>query len=365
MNILIDLTSLADNFSGIERYAACLALEMIKDINHLYILIFKEEIHYMFKTIYKQKNIKIYILKRCNKLFFNQVRLPIEIYKHKADYYLFLAFPVPVILFKKNMVSTIHDICCWDCPETMTKMSKWYFRISNRIAIIKCKSIITISRFSKRRIQEYLNYNENKIWLVYCGIDEKFRSYKQIAINNKLIHDKYNLPEQYILSLSTLEPRKNLKLLIDAYRDLYNENKICIPLVLAGRQGWKMDEFFKNIKIEEEVKKNIYFTGFIDDDDLPAVYADAELFVFPSLYEGFGMPPLEALACGTKVLVSDSSSMPEVLGDEAVYFKNGNKKDLKDKLEKNIKNKTKLNTKLNTKFNWKTEANKILEYMYR
>lgn len=171
MKICIDLTSLADNFSGIERYAACISMELIKQHHEEYVLIFKNKIHPMFEEIGNEKNVQCIVLSGKNKLLFNQLVLPWAIHKIKADCYLFMAFPVPILSFKKNMISTIHDICCWDCPETMNGMSKWYFRISHRLAIKKCKAIITISEFSKKRIHEKLKYPEEKIWLIYCGID--------------------------------------------------------------------------------------------------------------------------------------------------------------------------------------------------
>ena len=362
MRILIDLTSLADNFSGIERYAACLAKEMIKDESIEFVLLFKNEVHPMFKN--EINNTKKVVIHGCNKLIFNQVRLPSIIYKIKADYYLFLAFPVPVLLFKKNMISTIHDICCWDCPETMNGLSKWYFRISNRIALKKCKAIITISEFSKQRIVNKLKYDKNKVWLIYCGVDNKFLDYKKSVDSTIRVREKYELPNNYILSLSTLEPRKNLELLIKVYTSLIIDGKINVPLVLAGRKGWKMDEVLS--EIDEIVREKILFTGFVEDEDLPAVYGNADLFVFPSMYEGFGMPPLEALACGTKVLSSNSTSLPEVLGDASIYFENMNFDSLYESLSKcNVDvEKSVMNNQVQ-KYSWGIEARKLIEYMRR
>ena len=366
MKILIDLTSLADNFSGIERFAACLASEMIKNRNHNFILLFKESIHPIFVGYKDSDNVRIVVLPRCNKLFFYQLRLPVEIYKYKADAYLFLAFPVPVFLFRKNMISTIHDICCWDCPETMNGMSKWYFRLSHRIAVLKCKRIITISQFSKRRIVERLRYNEDNVWTIYCGVDDTFSCYKPDGLDFDVLK-KYNLPKEYILSLSTLEPRKNLKLLIRAYEKIVRNNDAFIPLVLAGRKGWKIDELLSNI--DPQVLEKIIFTGFINDEDLPVVYSNASLFVFPSMYEGFGIPPLEALACGARVLSSDASSLPEVLEQSAYYFKSNNDLDLEEKmvylLEKNSKEKIdgEIISRQLQKFKWKNEADKLLQFL--
>ena len=365
MKICIDLTSLADNLSGIERYAACLSLELIKYIENEYILLFKDEVHPLFRQYAWKKNISFEVIKSCNKLIFNQIKLPFRIHKIRADWYLFLAFPVPILTFKKNMVSTIHDICCWDCPETMNGMSKWYFRISHRIAIKKCKAIMTISEFSKRRIHEKLKYPNEKIWLIYCGIDQNdFKVHPERLVS---IREKYGLPDEYILSLSTLEPRKNIQLLIRAYGLLLSSNKERLPkLVLAGRKGWKMDEFLQSI--DSIIKQNIIFTGFVDDDDLPDVYGNACLFVFPSLYEGFGMPPLEAMACGTPVLSSDSTSLPEVLGNAANYFKSENEESLYNELKKICNRITPNNSSVKLeeqvgKFNWKSEAEKLLTYM--
>lgn len=363
MKILIDLTSLADNFSGIERYAACLTEEMIAETSYSFILIFKNEVHSMFKKYVNNKNIEMKVIPGCNKLLFNQIKLPFAIQKCKADCYLFMAFPVPILLLKKNMISTIHDICCWDCPETMNGLSNWYFIISHRIALLKCKNIITISKFSKNRIANKLRYSKDKIWLIYCGIDKKFLMYKNNTEKYLIVKEKYRLPNKYLLSLSTLEPRKNIKLLVKAYCELVEENKIDYPLVLAGRKGWKMDSLLD--EIPNKIKNNILFTGFIDDDDLAFVYGNAELFIFPSMYEGFGMPPLEAIACGTRVLSSDSSSLPEILGKSSLYFKNNNIDDLKKQLLFALKNKDCICRKEKeeqiSKFVWKSEAYKLLD----
>lgn len=173
---------------------------------------------------------------------------------------------------------------------------------------------------------------------------------------------KYNLPNEYILSLSTLEPKKNIGLLIEAYSQLVTNENFDISLVLAGRKGWKIDEDLS--AIDKKVKDRIIFTGFIDDNDLPAVYGNAKLFVFPSLYEGFGMPPLEVLACGTKVLSSDSTSLPEVLGNCAHHFRNNNANELKEQIKscmvEYFSNEKQIKEWVNH-YNWNREPNRIRE----
>lgn len=331
MKILIDLTAIYDRYSGIERYAASLALEMIKDKEHQYILIFKNQVHPLFQEKISQSNVTGVIIKGKNKLVFNQLLLPWKLGKIQADRYLFLAFPVPVFFFKRNIISTMHDISCWDCPATMKWLSKWYFRISHRIAMLKCKAIVTISDFSEKRIVEKLHYPKEKIWKIYCGVDRLFLEHQKNPIAWEKKKQNYHLPEKYLLSLSTLEPRKNLDLLLKAYSGLVLDGKTELPLVLAGRMGWKMEHFLDSIN--EAVRKKIYITGFIKEEELPHLYAGAVAFIFPSKYEGFGLPPLEAMACKTPVLSSDAASMPEVLGEAAVYFKSNDVENLKDKIQ--------------------------------
>ncbi len=368
MKILIDLTPLADHLSGIERYAACLTLEMMNNTNNSYILIFKKNVHFLFQKWIKNERIEMVVLSECNKLLFNQIKLPFEIYKHKADCYLFMAFPVPVLLFKKNMVSTIHDIGCWDCPETMTTLSKWYFRISFRVAVLKCKMITTVSDFSKERIITKLKCHQKKIFVIHSAVDKKFLQAKTMPSAVNTIKKKYKLPESYFLSLSTLEPRKNLRLLIEAYQKLVVERGCNIPLVLAGRKGWKIDKLLDGI--DEQVKGQIFFTGFIEDDDLPIVYGNANLFIFPSLYEGFGLPPLEAMACGVPVLSSDAASMPEILGDAAFYFHSGDVNSLSEKMqemmnmtEEKCAQMIECGLEQAKKFTWEKSAQKLIDML--
>lgn len=364
MKILIDLTAIYDRFSGIERYAASLALEMIKHREHHFVLIFKNQVHPMFQEKISQSNVTGVVIRGKNKLIFNQILLPLKLWGIQADRYLFLAFPVPVLFFKRNIISTIHDISCWDCPDTMKRLSKWYFRISHRIAMLKCKAIVTISDFSEKRIVEKLHYPKEKIWKIYCGVDRVFlEHHKDSAVMEKMRED-YHLPEHYILSLSTLEPRKNLDLLLKAYNELVLKGETELPLVLAGRMGWKMENFLDSVN--ETVRKKIYITGFVKEEELPYLYEGAVVFIFPSKYEGFGLPPLEAMACGTPVLSSNAASMPEILEEAAIYFESGDMENLNDKIrslgdiDTDARDQMVVRGKMQAeKYSWEKEAEKL------
>ncbi|MCD7766900.1 MAG: glycosyltransferase family 4 protein [Lachnospiraceae bacterium] len=361
MIIAMDLTSLDDNFTGIERYALNMALELIKAADgDSFELIFKNQIFPDFKQYESQDNIHFHILPGCSKLLFNQWRLPRFLNRLNADYYLFFAFPMPVLLHKKHVLSTIHDLGCWDCPETMKTQMVWYFRLSYRWAVRHAERTITVSEFSKSRIQQILHVPEEKILVTYNGVCGKFlteEGKRQTSVSEDFA-EKYHLPDEYMLCLSTLEPRKNMTLLLNAYLDLYRQGKIRTKLVLAGRRGWKIDELLRKVGVAEPVNSSdiasdatdatgiseatdasdtadatdaipVTITGFVDDDDLPEVYRMAKYFVFPSIYEGFGIPPLEAMSQGVPVISSDAASMPEVLGDAPVYFKSQDEEDLK------------------------------------
>lgn len=358
MIICIDLTALADNFSGIERFTENIALNLIQEnINDQFILIFKREIFKTFLPYKENRNVKIYILKEKNKLWFSQISLPLFLYSIQADKWLFMAFPSPLIFFRKGMISAIHDISCWDCPETMTITSKLFFRTLFRKSSIYDYKIITVSEFSKQRIQEKLHILENKISVIYNGINNSAYKYKTDKLEIKHIREKYTLPEHYILCLSTLEPRKNMRLLIDACCDLWKSKELKVNLVLAGRKGWKIENLLANV--DDFSRNKIFISGFIDDQDLSTIYHHAEVFVFPSKYEGFGIPPLEALAAGTSVICSNSSSLPEILGNAVTYFNNNDLDDLKRKLIDFFKNNNKKTENLPRNYNWKLSAQKL------
>lgn len=331
MNFLFDLTAIYDHLTGIERYSINISRNIIK--NHPennYTLIFKNEIHESFKDLCDQKNVEVVILKSCQKFLFIQWRLMRCLYKKKADKYIFLAFTSPWLFRRKGIINTIHDISAWDCPGTRKWYLVWLSRIGIRNAVKVSERIITVSNFSKKRIMEKLNVDENRISVIYNGISSNFLNFDRSL--KKKVEEKYSLPSKYLLCLSTLEPRKNMKLLIDSYLELKEQNKIDYSLVLAGRKGWKIKDVLGDEK--KLLDNNVVLTGFIDDQDLPLIYYGAIAFVFPSLYEGFGIPVIEAMACGTIVISSDSSSLPEVIGNAGLLFKNNSKQDLEDEILK-------------------------------
>ena len=168
---------------------------------------------------------------------------------------------------------------------------------------------------------DLLNYLGNKVDPAKVIVTELaasavfYRSTDQA--DNKAVRSKYGIPDEpYILSLCTLEPRKNIDQVINAFVHLVTHERLpALNLVLVGNKGWKFEKIFEEIARSRELQRRIIITGFVADEDLPALYSDALCFVYPSFYEGFGLPPLEAMKCGTPVITSNTSSLPEVVGE--------------------------------------------------
>lgn len=361
MRILIDLTALADNFSGLERYALNISLNLVRnDSKNDYILIFKNSVFKDFYEIIKKKNVTYKIIKGKNKLFFNQVILPIELLKIKADKYLFLAFPSPLLFRRKGIYNAIHDLTAFYYPETMKKSSMLYFKYSILNAIRVSEGIITVSNTSKADIEKI--FKPKKINVFYNGISSVFSNFNFNSIENEFVKNKYSLNEKYIMCLGTLEPRKNLPLMLQAYSQLRREKKLEEKLVLVGRKGWKVDEVLRGLDIVD-FEDDIIFTGFVEDEYLPYLYLNCEVFVFPSIYEGFGIPPIEAMYMESKVLLSDIPVLKEVCGKNVRYFKNNDINSLKNELI-DLLNDNNYNTKSNKErvalYNWKNESDKLL-----
>jgi glycosyltransferase involved in cell wall biosynthesis len=179
----------------------------------------------------------------------------------------------------------------------------------------KATRINTISNFSKREIVEHLKVPEEKIDTIHLGIDERY--YPQSDKEVQRMRDKYRLIKDYILYVGIITKRKNVLRILKAFHLSAREMKNDCELVMAGKFSWGKEEFFKTMD-DLSLRQKVKLLGYVPDEDLPALYTGAKIFFFPSLYEGFGIPVLEAMACGTPVITSNLSSLPEVAGDAAL-----------------------------------------------
>jgi len=220
-------------------------------------------------------------------------------------------------LFRKTcpVIITIHDLAFFAHPETFARKTRLYKSLAVKRSAHLADRIIVVSQATRQECLRWLEVPEAKLRVVHNGIAECF---KRIDDKNRLeeTRKKLDLPGQFILFVGTLEPRKNLVKLIAAYADLRRQKKIAPGLVVVGAKGWLYSDIFATID-KLSLKNEIKFLGYVAADDLVALYNLADVLVYPSLYEGFGFPPLEAMACGCPVVTSNQSSLPEIAGEAA------------------------------------------------
>lgn len=233
-------------------------------------------------------------------------------FNSKADIYHFFNFIIPPRI-KGKVVNTVYDMVYIRYPETMSKPTYNIHKKNLKRSCEDADVILTISENTKNEITEFMEISPDKIEIAYPAVDgDIFYPNKDF----KLVKEKYSINNEYILYFGTIEPRKNINSIIKAFKILSEKNND-ISLVLAGRKGWMYEEVFLLVR-ELGLEEKVIFTGYVAEEDAAALYSCALAFVFPSLYEGFGIPPLEAMACGTPVIVSNKSSLPEVVGDAGI-----------------------------------------------
>jgi glycosyltransferase involved in cell wall biosynthesis len=240
------------------------------------------------------------------RIFWEQIVQPWELGEY--DLYHALAFVAPLWLRKPSVV-TVYDLSFMHYPEVLSPPRRLYLRLFTGITCRRAQRVIAISQSTARDIAQTLDIPMDKIDIAAPGYDrEVFRPLR--ADEAEAFRRKQRLPERFWLFVGTLEPRKNLLTLLQAYAALSPHERL--PLIIGGGKGWDYEPIFEMV---ERHKLNVEFTGFIASEELPFWYNCAEAFLFPSVFEGFGLPVLEAMACGTPVIVSDASSLPEVVGE--------------------------------------------------
>ena len=266
-----------------------------------------------------------------------QFRLPLE---------LFFSTIKPHLLFSPGhygprfcpmpLVISIMDLAFLRFPEQFRKKDLFTLSSWTKYSVKKAKKILTISEATKKDIIKYYQVEPEKILVTYPGYDrKKFKETKDLLRIKKTL-DKFNLKSQYIIYVGTIQPRKNLEKLIEAFAEVINCVNYPLALVIIGKKGWLYESVFQKpeqLKIEEKV----LFLDFIKSNELAHLLNSALCFVLPSLYEGFGIPVLEAMACGTPVVLSNGSSLPEVAGDLGIYVDPQKKDDIAKGIIKAIK----------------------------
>ncbi len=366
-SLIIDTVSLLSSFTGIARYtyenSKIIKNQQKYDLffNYLYPskkLFTNSSAKNSAKTI-RNFLIKNPYLKKYSRKLINSFNL---LYPKTYDIYW-----QPNNIFNPNIkakkyILTLHDFSFLHYPLSHPKERLEYISKNLPKTIKKADHIITGSNYTKNEIIKYLSVKESNITVIYHAVDHQlFKPYSKEILNSTKI--RYNLPEKFILFVGSIEPRKNLTTLLKAYDKLHTSLKKEYPLILVGSKGWENQAIFEDIGSLEYIR----YLGYIEDFALPHIYNLASIFVYPSLYEGFGIPPLESMACKTPVIVSSSSSMPEICQDCALYIDPEDVNDIKKKLTTLIKDE-KLQKYLIQKgikrakeFTWEKSAQKHME----
>ena len=302
------------------------------------------------KTTYKKRGGLVRFL-------WTQFVLPFKVKKNDIVYH---PFQYLSILSRSKQIITIHDFIPLYYPE-VAKHQYYYYKIVMPILLKKAHKIICISENTKNDVVKFFNVDEDKLIKIYNGYDEKL--FNKNAIKDNVLN-KYNIDKPYFISVGAGYSHKNLEAALKAFKNV-TESSLCEFIIVGKDSDYinKLKVLCKELKIEEKVR----FVGYVPDEDLPTLYNKAIAFVYPTLYEGFGLPILEAMACGTVVLCSNNSSLPEVYGDAAISFDANDIQEIEKAMNLILSNKDEsirlieLSKKRIAMFNWNITANEIIK----
>lgn len=294
-----------------------------------------------------------------NPIFRLAVQFPILSKRYELDY-LHVQYVLPLFLGNKGVVS-LHDILFESFPEFFGKLFVLRSRLLMRWSAKRANKIFTISTFSKDDISSRYRIHKEKIDLVYCGVDT--RRFYPGTDGQECLASRGLVSKGYLLTVGRIDPRKNLAGLVQAY-DLTSKD---VPLVIVGQDGLRSNELYREIE-ERGLSQNVIVIKDVGDDELVALYRHAQIFVFPSFSEGFGLPVLEAMASGVPTIVSNTTSLPEVAGEAAVLVDPKNVNELGEALSL-LMSSLELRGSLREKgiiqaqkFNWESSANLVAQF---
>ena len=349
------------NPTGVELYAAQLIKNFARlDTKNEYILYFRSKPQDWFYELPKNFSIKVIPFPK----FWTQIRISWEMITHPVDI-LFIAASALPLWHPAKSVATVHDVAWKLYPQAFPRSMRNYLEWSTRFAIRSARKVITVSEATKKDLNKFYGVSPDKVEVTHLGLDGSFRPMKYEEVQPVL--DKYDLVYQkYVLYVGTIQPRKNIIRLVEAFQKIKKENHVEEKLVIAGGRGWLWEPIVKKIKMVG-LDGSTRYLDYVAKEDLPALIAGAKLLTLPALYEGFGLPPLEAMASGVPVVVSNVSSMPEVVGDAGILIDPNSTESIAEGLlevlmDPNLRNQMIAKGLIRAKqFSWENTARKTLE----
>jgi glycosyltransferase involved in cell wall biosynthesis len=319
MAIYIDISAAVHGRAGLGRYAESLARALVQEYPKRFAFFYNRDRETSplaglervpTRTVcagYKPWRMAVW-LGQFLAIGFERLVPEAELY-HATEHLLLPLKRVPTVL-------TVHDLIYHLFPEHHKPLNYWFLNQAMPLFVQRAKAVIAVSESTKQDLIRCYGVHPDKVTVVYEAAAPHFRSVSPEAI--AAVRARYGLPEDFVLTVGTIEPRKNLSRLLDAVQRLRHKGDKA-RLVVVGSRGWLYEGFFRRLE-ELQLGDAVLLPGYVPDADLPAVYSAAKVFALPSLYEGFGLSVLEAMACGTAVVCSRASSLSEVGGDAARYF---------------------------------------------
>jgi glycosyltransferase involved in cell wall biosynthesis len=310
----IDVTALPPQPFGAANYIINLVQALLRiDATNEYV-IFSKPLHAPLFDSTRAQIVQTALASPLLRIAWEQTALPLLARQHRLDLLHSPHYTMPLVKTCRTVV-TFHDMTFFLYPEAHLRYKRLFFRAMIPWSARRADALIAISQSTRADILRILRTPPDQVIAIPYGIAPQFQPIPDSPARDALCQ-KYNLPRPFILYVGNLEPRKNLPILVRAFARVARAG-LPHALVLAGARGWMAAEIFSTIK-ELDLVSRVHFPGYVPQQDLASLYSAASLFVYPSLYEGFGLPVLEALACGVPVITSNVSSMPQVAGDAGI-----------------------------------------------
>lgn len=335
MRIGIDYTAAINQSAGIGRFVRSLvkAIAEIDDQNH-YVLVHASPNSGCIVDAPSTPNIttrELRFRERVLTVIWHRLKLPlpVDFATGPIDIFHSLDFVLPPVRRAVTMI-TVHDLAFLIRPECADERLRVFLERAVPSSAARADYIITDSENTRNDVICLLDANPDRVFVVPGGVDPVFSPSNEEDLAE--VRRAYSLDHPYLLAVGVIEPRKNFPRLIDAYARFRVRTGLAYELVIAGAQGWLSEETFRQAA-QCSFSSDVRFTGYVPDKHLAALYTGAEVFAYPSLYEGFGLPVLEAMACGTPVVCANTSSLPEFAGDAALLFPPEDPDEIADALE--------------------------------
>lgn len=368
MRIGIDVSALVKEASGIgQAIINIIKIIMDKDKENEYFLFTYDKINLPFPLAANWQIVDYGGAKHQQIRYFTG--LPQILKKMKIEVFLGTRHYLPPFNSKIRYVALVHDLIPLRMPELFTKQHLLRFRIFTKLCKFQADSYLADSYSTKQDIIHFMKVPEDKIEVVHLGANQRFTPERDEAAIAEVM-ERFGIKEKYLLCLSTVEPRKNMLRTIQAFEQCVLEKQLPYKLVIVGGKGWNNGEIYDYVN-QNNLQEHVIFTGYVSDEDVKNIYANASLFIYASLYEGFGLPPLEAMQSGIPVITSNNSSLPEVAGDACILVDPYSVDEIRNAIVK-VLNSEELQQQMREKgieqakkFSWEKCGEKILAHILR